>query len=44
MRTAAMVVIFSKDCDQGRSLSLKTATMVTVLITLKIYDFLGLRS
>ena len=43
MKTAAMVAIFSKDCDQGRSLFLRTATMVAVLITLKIYDFLGLR-
>ena len=34
--------VFFKDCDQGRSLFLRTAIMVIVLITLKIYDFLGL--
>ena len=51
MRTAAMIAVIFKDCDQGHSLQkktatclfLRTATMVAVQITLKIYDFLGLR-
>ena len=44
-----MVAVFSKDCDQGedcdlgRSLFLRIAIMVAILITLKIYAFLGLR-
>ena len=44
MRTAAMVAVFFKNCDQDPDLFLRSATMVAVLITLKIYDFLGLRS
>ena len=41
MRTATKVAVFSKDCYQGRSLFLRTATMVAVLIILKIYMILA---
>ena len=44
MKTAARVAVFFKDNEQGRSIFLRTATMVAVLITQKIYDFLGLRA
>ena len=44
MRTVIISQYFYEDCCHDRSLFLRTATMVAVLITLKLYDFLGLRS
>jgi len=39
MRTVTMSQWFYEDSCHGRSLSLRAATRVAVLITLKLYDF-----